>query len=262
MVHVATFGKRPEFSKNYVQGAAVRFRKLTYDLQINSLALFEKLGFPERSITTASFHENANYRVWKSVESLGRLPVFASCFPKQSFIHIVRHPCGFANSVLRGDESGKFEKSVPMVSDDGLLWWAHRWSDKLGVSVPLDEIVHSSPLVRLAWFWRLMNDGVQNVSSKLLNYKCIRYDDLCKSPVQGVEELFAFSKLSMEKQTEEFLSLVSENRSDQDYFSVKKNSVAAANAWEKNLSKREIDSVMEIAGKTWDAIGLASRMPG
>jgi hypothetical protein len=46
--------------------------------------------------------------VWKSIESVGRLGVVCSSLPARRAVLIMRHPCGYAASVPRGETKGKF----------------------------------------------------------------------------------------------------------------------------------------------------------
>jgi len=46
--------------------------------------------------------------VWKSIESLGRLGVISGCLDACHGVHIIRHPCGYVSSILKGEEQARF----------------------------------------------------------------------------------------------------------------------------------------------------------
>ncbi len=58
--------------------------------------------------------------VWKSIESIGRLGLFAQLFPAARCIHILRHPCGYVASVKRGEAKDKFSERLQSSEDYGV----------------------------------------------------------------------------------------------------------------------------------------------
>ena len=57
--------------------------------------------------------DGKDYRLaWKSIESLGRLGLVLESLPDARSVHIVRHPCGYVASVLRGEAAARFDHNA------------------------------------------------------------------------------------------------------------------------------------------------------
>jgi hypothetical protein len=57
---------------------------------------------------------SAPINVVKSVDSCGRLPLFAKACPQDKFVFILRHPCGVIVSKFRGREIGKMDPALTL----------------------------------------------------------------------------------------------------------------------------------------------------
>src|SRR6185312_10315120 len=99
-------GKQPLFPKNYQSIAAL----CAYRLSVTAAkaASRARKDFPCLYRPTAARSERARL-VWKSIESSGRLGACVEALPQARAIHLMRHPCGYVASVLRGAASKRFE---------------------------------------------------------------------------------------------------------------------------------------------------------
>ncbi|HBJ36526.1 MAG TPA: hypothetical protein DDZ51_17590 [Planctomycetaceae bacterium] len=114
-------GKQPMFPKGYYRSRKQRIFDAGWRTRVFLAAAEEKLRGRERVMKLPVHLRCAPVKVWKTVESLGRLGVFLEVLSDTHFIHVVRHPCGFVDSVLRGDRGHHFQKSVAMSQDMGLM---------------------------------------------------------------------------------------------------------------------------------------------
>jgi hypothetical protein len=98
-------GKRPIFAKEYASAWSVR-RYAAGSLAHKVLARLGADGSPPVPPQPGT---GQPYRlVMKSIESLGRMGILCDSVPDGRFIHIVRHPCGYVASVLRGEAQKRF----------------------------------------------------------------------------------------------------------------------------------------------------------
>ena len=242
-----TVGKKPFFSKSYVSRGADRFANLIWKNRLFLSAAAEYFTGAELSFELPRHLSTASSLIWKSVESLGRLGILASTFPDQKFLHVIRHPCGFVNSVMRGDRIKAFNKPISTSADLGLMKWALSTQVAREYDIDLGRIAESQPEERLAWFWLMMNRQAIQDGQRLNNVRTLSYDQLCDAPLAGAAEIFDFFSVSMTKQTKEFLSPV--RKSSNNYFSVNKSPHVASQQWKESLPTELIDRVDAIAGE-------------
>ncbi len=196
-------GKLPLFSKSYSPYVPtwVRSREL---LILKSVSrLFGDSKVPRHVCGSPG---QASRWVWKSIESSGRLGALARSMPESRCIFLIRHPCGVAASILRGEESTKF--SAGRSSED------HGFFEQLAGTEParsrgltVKRFLAMSPVERVAWRWALLNEKTLEDLSGLSNCTVVRYEDLCERPLDVSRRLFQFAELSWHDQTERFVSL-------------------------------------------------------
>ncbi|MFZ5485074.1 MAG: sulfotransferase [Pseudomonadota bacterium] len=184
--------------------------------------------------------------VWKSIESTGRLGVLLAIAPQARAIHIVRHPCGFVASVLRGELKNKFESGKDS-EDFGLFELLCRTPQAARQGIVVERLRAMTPAERLAWRWRLVNEKAMEDCRTLAAYRTVAYDQVCERPVEESEALFAFAGLEMQAQTRQFLSM-STRHENAAYYSVFKDPLKSANKWRSELAREDIDGVMRVVG--------------
>ena len=223
-------GKRPLFPKSYATGSAVR-RYAVASMLYKGLT---RAGISTEPPTPPQPGEGRDYRLaWKSIESLGRLGLMLECLPDARSVHIVRHPCGYVASVLRGEAASRFRsqrgsRGFPDLRDAVRNGPARR----RGLTI---EKFRSMPIVeRLAWRWVIFNEiAVEQAAGDPRN-RILYYEELCASPEPVARGLFAFCALDWNGQTAQFLRN-STSRSRDEYYSVFKDPQASAWRWQSDL---------------------------
>jgi hypothetical protein len=111
-------GKQPLFPKSYQSATALAaYRASVMGAKVASRV---RRHFPCPYRPTAANFEGVRL-VWKSIESPGRLGVCINALPEARAIHLMRHPCGYIASVLRGEAKRKFSDLKPSANDLWLL---------------------------------------------------------------------------------------------------------------------------------------------
>lgn len=183
--------------------------------------------------------------VWKSIESTGRLGVLCRSLPECRAVLILRHPCGYAASVLRGEAGHKFTSRTPSHEDYGLyaLLLDTRQARERGLT--MDALKRMRPIERLAWRWVLFYEYALDAVAGLPNCSHVCYEDVCRDPLAQSQRLFEFSGLSWNEQTETFVrqSTASENSA---YYSIFKDPLTSANKWKDELPADDIERVLAV----------------
>ena len=186
--------------------------------------------------------------VWKSIESLARLGVLIDSFPAARAIHIVRHPCGFVSSVLRGERRSRFEDNSGASEDYGIYHLLLDTNLAKKESLDLGYLASLTPVERLAWRWLLFNEKAIEDCSASGRVKVVCYDDLCHDPVGVAREMFDFVGLAWTAQTHAFLK-ASTGKDDGTYYGVYKDPLLAASRWEQELSEDDQRRIMAVVDK-------------
>jgi hypothetical protein len=186
--------------------------------------------------------------VWKSIESTGRLGLCLSAVPESHAIHILRHPCGFVSSVLRGERQKKFQGGNDS-EDFGMFskLCALPSAQRRGLS--LDSFNSMTPAQRLAWRWLLINEKAMEDCAGFSNFLPINYDQVCAQPETEAKRMFEFVGLEWNAQTQEFVK-ASTGADNSAYYSVFKDPLKAANKWKGELSNAQIEEIMAIVQGT------------
>ena len=234
-------GKLPLFPKNYGSGLPLGLRAKGLLL---CKALSGVVGEFQVPKSIAGTPDDAPTWAWKSIESSGRLGAMARALPQSKAIFIIRHPCGVAASMLRGEQAQKFiEKSS---SDDwGFFESLSRIEQARSRGLTLERFQAMSPIERMAWRWALLNEKTLDDIAGLSNCMVVRYEDLCEGP-QGVSRRLAeFAGLSWHEQMSAFVS-TSTTSTDRSYYSVFKDPGNSANKWREQLSEEFTQTIMSI----------------
>ena len=238
-------GKLPLFEKTYSTSmpAWVRAKEL---LVLKSLSrAFGDLKVPRHVCGSL---EQASRWVWKSIESSGRLGALARSMPESRVIFLIRHPCGVAASILRGEESTKFSAGRSS-EDHGFFELLAQTGPARSRGLTVDRFLAMSPVARVAWRWALLNEKTIEDLSGLSNCTVVRYEDLCERPLEVSRDLFQFAQLSWNDQTERFISL-STTKNDASYYGVFKDPRKSAHKWKEQLSSDVVEEILEVAAKT------------
>lgn len=183
--------------------------------------------------------------VWKSIESTARLGVIGALLPEARIVHLVRHPCGYVASVLRGEASGKFTADEPSSEDLGLFGALLETPQAGARGLTLEGIKAMRPIERMALAWVLFNEKAMEEVEGLRNAVTLRYEDFCADPLQCTSKAFSFAGLSWNAQTEAFLA-DSTSANNESYYSVRKNPKEASSRWKSQLSVEDIELIAAV----------------
>ena len=181
--------------------------------------------------------------VMKSVISRARARLFAEALPGCHTVLIVRDPFGQVASAMRGAAMGKLNLTpnldyvvdTPQAARYGLT---------------LERFGRLSFAEKLAWDWVVFNEKAIEDLEDLPTARVIRYGDLCADPVGLSKELFAFTGLSWERQTEEFIRRSITPVGPDRYFRVFKNPTTSLNKWRSQMPREDQERVMAIVQRT------------
>lgn len=204
--------------------------------------------FPVLFSSSASRYP-ARRLVWKSIESLGRLGLFVNVLPSARAVHILRHPCGYIASVLRGERTRRFVSRTPIDEDYGVFTAA--LASPLNQKYSLSSIDFKSlqPEERLAWTWVLLNEKVSQECSSTGQVLQVFYEDVCLNPNEQVATMFGFVGLEVRHQTRAFIA-ASTVRARSGYYSVFKDPIAAASSWQSELGASTIERILAIVQRS------------
>jgi len=235
--------KRPQFQKRYrntwMQRTSFELASLTY----RGRQLLAATGFDLHGTALPRDYKNASLLVWKSVEMVGRLGVLARVLRDQKFVFVVRHPCGFVDSVLRGEQSGKFEGSSVLSKDAGMFAAAMSTPFARSQNWEVKDWLQLSPIEKLSRFWCSINEQAWRDTSAMSNVLLVQYEQLCRSPEAETKRIFDFLGLDVEPQTAQFLK-ESTTTNSTDYYSVSRNTEDKIEDWKRSLSTSQIESIL------------------
>jgi hypothetical protein len=197
--------------------------------------------------------------VWKSTDSLDRLGVILRALEDCRAVRILRHPCGYISSVLRGEAQAKFVSAVRTSEDYGIIQSLLRTTAyRRGLTI--DHMREFHPVERMAWIWVLMNEKAAEDTAFDERCTCVRYEDVCQDPMNKVKELFRFCGLLWNSQTQNFIeasTLTSQTRGlhgikleEQRYYSVFKDPLRSANKWKSTLKPEDIQRVYRVLAQS------------
>ena len=239
--------KTPFFSKNYLS-AWQESRQLLQAFFAKSVHRY--LGATGSCYNAIPNLSQRDYRlVWKSVESPTRLAFIASTLKSARALFLIRHPCGYFNSYLRGQDSGKMPKVGNGTINKDIWHW--RLSTRTAQNLGLTESSLSawSRKERMVWEWIIDNQFVLESIRDRENIKVVVYDELCCDPVGGAKDIFNHLNLPWNAQTEHFLN-AGKSRQSSAYFSVMKDPATTSTAWQEQLSQDDRDLVLRLVRGT------------
>jgi Sulfotransferase family len=177
--------------------------------------------------------------VWKSVESLLRLGVIVGALERCRAIILVRHPCGYVASQLRGESLGSFLQNDQTSEDYGvfsiLLDSVH--ARRRGLTI--EALKELEPIERFAWNWVLHHEIAFQDTEGVADCIRMRYENFCEEPVERARELFAFCELPWASETKAFIRASTSTHED-GYYSVFKDPHRAATRWKRELSAAQV----------------------
>jgi len=233
--------KQPIFPKSYRSGLGTSLHRVS--AAASKVAGRGGVSLPV--LGSAAPPASHDYRlVWKSIESMGRLGMILWALPDARSIQILRHPCGYVNSVLRGESSNQFTHSGA-AEDYELLDMLCRTAPAVRRELTLGKLKAMNPDERLAWRWVIFNEFAAEQAAPTGRNELLYYEELCSAPAEVTRRLFEFCGLSWNSQTEQFLEASTGSQKD-GYYSVVKNPMDSAWKWRTQLNESAQARVLTI----------------
>ncbi len=186
--------------------------------------------------------------IWKSIESLGRLGALLAALPGLRALVLVRHPCAYVASVLRGERARRFASAVRAADDRGVYAQLAATGVARRLGVDLDTILDGTPEERLAWRWALFNAKAL-AEAERGRVLVMRHEDLCERPREEAARALAHAGLGMHERVSAFIGS-STRGGDSGYYGVRRDPRAAASRWRRELPAEVQARVMDIAAAT------------
>lgn len=236
----------PVFSKSYYTSAQLVLHKLTIMVTKLMAKMFGELKVPE----FVDLRKDPRVvLVWKSIESAGRMGVLVRDLPDCSAVLILRHPCGFVASVLRGESGHRFSGDTASHEDYAVYIELLKTPQAQAHQLTLEGLKSMHPVERLAWRWVLFNEKAMDDIAQLKNCTYVFYEELCRDPITQTSKLFAFTGLPWHPQTVAFIS-DSTSTNNGAYYSVFKDPLKSANNWRSELAQEDISRILSVTKNT------------
>ena len=250
--------KRPSFSKSYPKSLADKLAFHAFLGKMRVEQVLNKMGFAPILSPWPKCVDHAKLTVWKSVEQTGNIGCFLKAAPEQQLLHVVRHPCGFVDSVMRGQQKKLLTGGVPTSQDLGIFDYVARTKYAVKIGLKLRDWNRLSEVERLAYIWLVLNEQAILDGEGMPNYKLVYFEEFCLDPMQMTREVFDFVGLNVGLQTTRFVtssttsasasaSASADDTTSEQYYSVARNSMSVPRSWENRLSKESIDQILKIA---------------
>ena len=239
-------GKMPLFPKAYLSSPAFALKRAGI-LGAKAVGRVSS-GFPVPFLPRAE-RAGRGRIVWKSIESLGRLGAILEILDDAVAIHLMRHPCGYISSVLRGEAAHTFVDNRPSSDDYGLMEMLLSSVSAGKYGLTLDVLRELTPEERLAWRWVLINEKAIEDTAEGGRAKAVSYDALCRDPAGVGREMFDFVGLDWDAQTARFVAQSTASE-DSSYYSVFKDPLRAAMRWREELAPDAIKRIMTVVAKS------------
>jgi hypothetical protein len=187
--------------------------------------------------------------VWKSIASLGRLGVIAGALDDSVGIQVIRHPCGFVASILRGEAQRRFTMERGRRADQGFIELTLATPHAEGWGLTAERLAEMEPVEQFAWQWAAVNAKAMDEVAGSNRCHTIRYEDVCAAPLDGARRLFEMAGLDWQDQTESFVR-ESTAHDNPAYYSVYKDPMVAANRWKEELGPADVERIMNAIADT------------
>jgi hypothetical protein len=239
-----TTGTRPFFTKRYRSRGAEQLRRALIYAAKGS----ERVGFARYSdrlrIPDLVNHGSSPTQVIKSVSALGRAEVLIEAGRgTMRPVLLIRHPCGYLGSMLRGEEIEGFTSFHAL----GRLLNT-RSAKRLDVNPA--ALQSADRVEMLAWNW-LLSNAEAYPAVRAAGGDTVVYEKLTADPQRETRALFDHVGLNWAPETGAFLQQSAAKEGG--YYSVYRDPAEAAGRWRKELGQDVVDKVQAIV--TRDPIG-------
>lgn len=239
-------GKQPLFPKSYLSHAGL----FTYRVSVIAAKAASRLRRHAPCLYRPTGEGCGRVRVvWKSIESLGRLGVCLGALPDARAIHLMRHPCGYVASVLRGRDAHRFIGETPDTDDSWLVRRLLATTTGKPYKARLGDPGKLTHAEQLAWIWMIMHEKTLADIGSNERVLTVRYEDVCARPIAVTQKMFEFTGLAWYPQVEAFVrasTATIRRTTDTDYYSVFKPSQVVAERWRSELPPETIERIMRM----------------
>ncbi len=232
--------KRPLFPKRY-RTSTQHLLWYSHLALSSSLRRLPVLGTRFSPAVPAYFNPGAAVRpVIKSVMSMGRAGLYARAVDRGHVVMIIRHICGYVESVVRGVRLGKMPGALHLNMLASMPQAQRR-------QLSADRLRDMDLVEQCAWRWVLQNEIALENTQGLANTMVLKHDDLCDNPMAAAHKMFAFCDLHWNDQTAAFIAASSGQSENEQYFSVYRSSADEAHKWRTSLTQEEQERILAIA---------------
>ncbi|VAW03899.1 hypothetical protein MNBD_ALPHA01-315 [hydrothermal vent metagenome] len=246
--HLKSAGSSPVFQKKYLSRITNKILPgLIVFLKTVSL-IFSKLKIPVNievpTFVRRGLKNNKLVDVMKSVSSSCRSGLVTRAFPEAKIIYIIRHPCGFVSSQLRGREQNYLNNVIYYSQLSSMDIAKERgWT--------VDVIKNMSIEEQLACTWVCLNEKALSDIEGQENCFVLLYEYLCNNPVEMSRRLLDFCNLDYTDQTDVFIkSSLNYSGGEEKYFQTVRDPKIAAEKWKQELTPEQIEKIKGIVSKT------------
>lgn len=238
-----TLGTRPFFRKSYRSALAFNIRSgLIYAgkglEKAGFTAISERITIPDMARAGSS-----PKLVLKSVSALGKIDALVKSGAPISPILLLRNPCAYVHSYLRGNRLGVMRAPGVM----GRLLKT-RTARRLNVDTALDKT--GDPVERLAWEWLLANCEASEAIVQA-GGMVVKYEDVASNPETELRSLFSKLGLNWSETTTQFLKTSSGGEGS--YYSLTRDPMVAISRWKQEMPQAHIALIQDIVGR--DPVG-------
>jgi Sulfotransferase family len=233
---VKSSGTRPIFSKPFQPFPAPFIRRaLAFGLRAAESAI-PRAAWPKRMAIPDFIRgdlADITY-VIKSVTLLDAGALLARALPESRIVAVFRHPCGQLASTRRGVSAGRVPgayfgpRCLATARARELGLTRERYEEKL------------TPLERSVWAWACLHARLFDETGNLPNVFLLRYEDLCRNPLEKTRAVLAFAGLPWARETAGFIERSTRGSGREGYFSVFRDPMEAATGWKRELPPGEI----------------------
>ena len=214
-------------------------------------ALAQKVGMSKWNGRFTSHAESATgqrneHIAWKSIELTASIGTILRALPSSRGVWITRHPCAYVASVLRGERERKFEGSMSSADDYGVFDLLLETNTARRMGVTREALSSLDAMERLAWRWVLFNQKACDDLQAIGNWTRLMYEEMCMNPMGEARRLLDFAGLTWHPQTEDFVRS-STSLHTGGYYALRKDPVKAAFAWQRDLTRQQVDRILRIA---------------
>ena len=246
--HLKSAGSIPVFQKNYLSKITNRILPGLIVFFKTVSRIFSKLKIPvdikAPKFVRKGLKNNKLVDVMKSVDSSCRSGLVTRAFPEAKVIYIVRHPCGYVSSQLRGREQNYMNNVIyysQLSSTD--VAKERGWT--------VDIIKNMSVEEQIACTWVCLNEKALNDIEGQENCFLLLYEDLCNDPIEISRRLFDFCNLDYTDQTDAFIKRsLNYTGGEEKYFQTVRDPKTAAEKWKVELTSEQIEKVRKIVSGT------------